>query len=81
MKTWPLVFLALGLLAAMAALWSLMWILSSASLASGPCANSFSLFHPEFRCRQPYLALIAFVVLAAVSFVLLYFGVSRIRRR
>ncbi len=51
------------------------WMLASASLASGYCIprGGFQLFHDEFRCRQPYLALIGMIV----SFVAFVFSVYR----
>ncbi|GLX76661.1 hypothetical protein tinsulaeT_00010 [Thalassotalea insulae] len=54
--------LAFSLLFCIAALWCLMWVFSSASLASGYCESNFSLFHEEFRCKQPYIASILFLV-------------------
>jgi hypothetical protein len=38
------------------AIWSLMWVFSSASLACTACNCSYSLFDPVPRCRQPYIA-------------------------
>ncbi len=40
------------------------WFLASASLASGYCISKggFDLFHEEYRCRQPFLALIGMAV-------------------
>jgi hypothetical protein len=35
-----------------------MWIFSAASLASGFCGNSFSLFAEHLRCRQAHFAMI-----------------------
>lgn len=56
-----LLFLVLVFAAGCLSLWSLMWLFSSTSLASEFCSNSFSLFHEEFRCRQPYLAVILLI--------------------
>ena len=56
------------------ALWSVMWIFSSASLASGFCEGQFNLFHEHFRCRQPYIASILFLLLLAVSIILFVLG-------
>jgi len=55
-------------------LWNLLWIFSSASLASGFCNNEFDLFHENFRCRQPYIASILFVIFLILSIVVAYFG-------
>lgn len=48
-------------------IWCVLWIFSSASLASQFCQSDFSLFHTEFRCRQPYLGLIGGVVSILVA--------------
>ncbi|WP_368352455.1 MULTISPECIES: hypothetical protein [Comamonadaceae] len=48
----------LGLFFFLVFLWSVMWLFSSASLASGPCQGKFSLTHELFRCRQPFIAMI-----------------------
>ena len=45
-----------------AAIWFVLWVFSSASLASQFCENNFSLFHGEFRCRQPHLGLIGSLI-------------------
>ena len=58
-----------------AALWFLMWIFSSASLASGYCNNKFTFFHEEFRCRQPYIALIGFFVTGLLAVVAIILGI------
>ncbi|MEH6450524.1 MAG: hypothetical protein V7765_17770 [Oleispira sp.] len=51
-------------------LYGLAWIFSSASLASGYCGSEFSLLHPEFRCKQPYIALAMFITFS-IGFILL----------
>lgn len=56
-----LLLFLLALIALAVSLWSLLWFFSSSSLASGFCKNEFSLFHESFRCRQPYIAIIAFL--------------------
>jgi hypothetical protein len=68
-------FLAFG-----ASLWSLLWLFSSASLASGFCNNHFSLLHEHLRCRQPYLAIISCVVLGLISLILFFVGLRRFKR-
>jgi hypothetical protein len=49
----------------LAAVYCILWIFSSASLASGFCENHFSIFHKEFRCRQPYIALFLSLIFLA----------------
>jgi len=55
-------------------LYGLMWVFSSAILASGYCGSEFSLFHPEFRCKQPYIAMIMFVVFGISSVMFIWQG-------
>jgi hypothetical protein len=38
------------------ALYSALWVFSSASLDFQACDGRYSLFAPTFRCRQPYVA-------------------------
>jgi len=64
-----------------AALWFLMWIFSSASLASGYCNSEFSIFHEEFRCRQPYIALIGFVVTGLFAVLALVLGILDLKKQ
>jgi len=67
--------LAFSLFFCLAGLWFLMWVFSSSSLASGYCESDFSLFHEEFRCKQPYIASILFlasIVNCGVLFILGY---------
>ncbi len=71
------VLLILSALIACAALWFLMWFFSSTSLASGYCNNHFSLLHEEFRCRQPLLAGIGFVIASIASLILLVLGIRQ----
>ena len=66
-----------ALLALAASIYCAMWVLSSASLASGYCGQRMSLFAIEFRCRQPDLAMI----LAAVFFGIALLAAIRARRR
>ena len=56
-----------GIVCVLGFFYGVMWLFSSASLASGFCENSFSLFHEQFRCRQPYLATILALVSAVLS--------------
>ena len=46
---------------ALLALWSLLWVMSSSSMAFTECAGAYELFSPNPRCRQPAIAgLLAF---------------------
>lgn len=62
------------------ALWSLMWMFSSASLASGHCGE-FSLFHEAFRCRQPYIAVIILSLSSFVAVVSLIVAIIKWRKK
>ena len=66
-------FLALSILALLGAIYCFLWIMSSSSLAHMYCKahGGFDLFHKEFRCRQPYIAMLLtgfFVLLGFCSF-------------
>ena len=62
-----------------AALWCFMWVFSSSSLASGYCESNFSLFHEEFRCKQPYIASILFLTSIVNCGVLFILGFKNIK--
>jgi hypothetical protein len=51
-----------------------LWVLSSSHLAMMHCDNNFSLFHEEFRCRQPYIALIGIAITLPSSIFLFWKG-------
>jgi hypothetical protein len=38
------------------ALWCLLWVVSSSSMAFTECAGAYELFAPNPRCRQPSIA-------------------------
>ena len=60
-------------------LWSLIWVFSSASLASAYCGADFSLSHSEFRCQQPFVAMILCVVFGLLGVLLALLGVKNLR--
>ncbi|HZV38352.1 MAG TPA: hypothetical protein VFF96_06360 [Pseudoxanthomonas sp.] len=66
-KTGRILLSILSVVAALGAIWSALWFLASADLASGYCFARFSLFAEEFRCRQPDIALVLVTLLTAVS--------------
>jgi hypothetical protein len=59
------VYIAAAVVLTLGGLYSLMWMISSASLACGYCNCTYSLFAESFRCRQPDLALVLAVLLFA----------------
>ena len=72
-------FVAAGLLM-LAAIWSLMWVFSSASLACTACNCSYSLFDPVPRCRQPYIAGILSLVSLILAVGAIIFGQRQKRK-
>ena len=73
--------LIISLVLLLAACWFFLWMLSSASLASGYCGSSFSLFHEQFKCRQPNIAFILCLCSSVVSLVFLWLGIKNIASR
>ena len=61
-------------------LWCLLWVFSSGSLASDFCNSAFSLFHENFRCRQPYIAFISWLAFSILGLLSLIFGVKNVRK-
>ena len=51
-------FGALSVVLGIGAIWCVLWVFSSASLACTACDCSYSLFHAIPRCRQPYYAML-----------------------
>ena len=57
-----------------------MWVFSSSSLASGFCESNFSLFHDDFRCRQPSIAFLLLIFFGGLGLALGYLGVKNVRK-
>ena len=57
--------------------WSLLWLFSSSSLASGYCGSGFDLFHKDFRCRQPYMAVSLMLICFISAIACLFFIMKR----
>lgn len=72
-----LLMFLLGGMFILLAMWCALWVLSSASLASQFCQSDFSLFHREFRCRQPYLGLIGGIVSFLAGGVCIWLSIKR----
>lgn len=62
----------IALILFIAATYCALWAFSSGSLALVYCDNEFSLFHEEFRCRQPYIASIGVLLLLPSSIFFLW---------
>ena len=64
-----LVSLAVAALLAVCGLYCVLWTFSSADMAFVACNNTYSLFSPYPRCRQPYVAIILATVLLALALI------------
>jgi len=58
-----------------------LWIFSSSSLAIQYCNANYSLFHADFRCRQPYIAMIFWLIFAFLSVLCFIFGWRLTRKK
>lgn len=65
----------------LAAYYCLLWMLASADLAFVACDGYYSLFHPHFRCKQPFLALFLSIGFGIACVSLLYFGWRSLKQR
>jgi hypothetical protein len=63
------VSLAVAALLTVCGFYCVLWIFSSADMALVACDNTFSLFSPNSRCRQPYVAMILATVLLALAII------------
>jgi hypothetical protein len=52
---------------------------ASADLAFIACDGNYSLFHERFRCRQPIIALIAWVAFGVACVSTFYFGLKNLK--
>jgi hypothetical protein len=73
------VWFGLATLSLLAAGWSLLWVISSASLACQACDCTYSLFADNPRCRQPVIAEILFAAFFLVAIVAAIVGI-RLRK-
>lgn len=53
---------------------------ASADLAFVACDGKYSLVHEYFRCRQPYIALLLWMIFGGARILLLYAAVKNFRR-
>jgi uncharacterized membrane protein len=74
------IYFLFGVVAFIASIWSLLWVFSSASLASGFCNSHFTFWHEHFRCRQPYFALCTCIAFGVISLILFIVGLRRFKR-
>jgi hypothetical protein len=68
-RTMYFVSLAVAALLTVCGLYCVLWIFSSADMAFVACDNTFSLFSPSPRCRQPYVAMILATVFLALTLI------------
>jgi hypothetical protein len=57
-----------------AALYCLLWVVSSSSMAFTECNGHYELFSSNVRCRQPPLAALLALVFALLAPLLIYVG-------
>ena len=81
LRTKGVIQLAISLIFFLVSGWGFLWMLSSSSLASEFCVNEFSLFHEDFRCRQPYLAVLLWVISGVACLALLVVGIRSFKNR
>ena len=63
--------LAVAVLLIIGGLYCGVWIISSADMAFAECANAFSLFSHNPRCRTPYVAMLLAAVLLSTATVII----------
>lgn len=80
MKKKGIIQIAVSTILFLASWWFLLWMLASADLAFLACDGKYSLFHEQFRCRQPNIAIILWLVSGIGCVILLYFGVKNLRQ-
>ena len=68
-RTMYFVSLAVAALLTACGLYCVLWIFSSADMAFVACDNRFSLFSPNPRCRQPYVAIILATVFLGMALI------------
>ena len=69
----------IGVLLLLLAVWSFLWIFSSSHLAHDFCNGQFSLFHEQFRCKQPFVAMLLSFGSICGAVTALVFGVLHVR--
>ena len=74
-----LIEIIISLVLLLAACFFLLWIFSSASLASEYCKSNFSLFHEQFRCRQPNIAFVLCLCSSVAGVIFMWLGIKNIR--
>jgi hypothetical protein len=74
-----IVQIILSCICLLAVIYGLMWLLSSSHLAHDYCKGQFDLFHEQFRCRQPQLAIILLGASSLIGSILLFLGIRNIK--
>lgn len=79
-RTLKLISYFLAALFLLIGLYCALWLLSSSSLASLDCAGQWSLSHPNFRCRQPNLALLGMLISSTLAALAILLGLKAGKR-
>jgi hypothetical protein len=64
----------------LASWWCLLWMFASVDMAFLACDGKYSLFHEQFRCRQPSIALYLWLSFGIACVALLFFGVKNLMK-
>jgi uncharacterized membrane protein len=75
-----LIQLFFAVLSLLVSVYCFLWIFSSISLAPAGCYGNFALFHSEFKCRQPYIAMLLWIGTTVAAIMLAITGYRNIKR-
>ena len=70
-------YVALAVALALAAVWCVLWLFSSASLACQACDCMYAFFHEIPRCRQPSYAMFGALVAGVGAIVCVILAIRR----
>lgn len=79
MERTGIIWLGFSAICFLGAIWSLLWMYSSASLNCITCDCRYTFFHDDVRCRQPVIAEVLCLLLGGVALVFLCLGVRALR--
>jgi len=61
--------------------WALLWVLAAGSLSGETCGTDYSLFHENFRCRQPYIAIPLWLITGISSIVFFIKSIKNLKTK
>lgn len=79
MKRRAIIQLGFSMIGFLGAIWSLLWVYSSASLNCIACDCRYRLLHDNVRCREPVIAEILCLILGSVAVTFLCLGIHALR--